>query len=69
MKRNVEFKLIYDAREELAAANEVVLERIKKAKGNKDEQNGLIDLFEKTGMAQAKLTKIIDAVHAKRYTW
>lgn len=69
MKRGAEFKLIHDAREELAAANVVVLERIKAAKGNKDEQNELIDLFEKTGMAQAKLTKIIDAVHAKRYTW
>lgn len=69
MKRGAEFKLIYDAREELAAANDAVLELIKAAKGNKDEQNELIDLFEKTGTAQAKLTKIIDAVHAKRYTW
>ncbi len=69
MKRGAEFKLIYDAREELAAANVVILERIKAAKGNKEEQNELIDLFEKTGVAQAKLTKIIDAVHAKRYTW
>jgi len=69
MKRGAEFKLIYDAREELAAANVVVLERIKAAKGNKDEQNELIELFEKTGVAEAKLTKIIEAVHAKRYTW
>ena len=69
MKRGAEFKLIYDAREELAAANDAVLKLIKAAKGNKDEQSNLIDLFDKTATAQANLNKIIDAVHAKRYTW
>ena len=69
MKRGAEFKLIYSAREELAAADAMVLELIKKAKGNKKEQNELIDLFEKTATARSNLTKIIDAVHAKRYTW
>ena len=69
MKRGAEFKLIYDAREELAAADDMVIELIKKAKGNKKEQNELIDLFEKTFTARQKLNKIIDAVHAKRYDW
>ena len=68
MKRGAEFKLIYDAREALIKAQSMQVKLMKEA-DTWEAKEPMVDLFLETLTATENLSKIIDAVHAKRFTW
>jgi len=69
MNRGEEFKRIYAAREAAAEAQSALAQLIKEAKATGADRGPLVDTFIHVNSAQMNLSKIIDAVHAKRYTW
>jgi len=68
MKRGTEFKLIYDAREALIKSQSMQVKLMKEA-DTWEAKEPLVDLFLETLTATENLSKIIDAVDAKRYDW